>query len=287
MNILSYLNKIEYDNFSKPSAVLALNKPVGITSHDLVDEVRKRLKTRAVGHAGALDPFASGLLIVLVGRATKLSNEIMCWEKTYRCKIGFGISTTTQDTEGELTSVRKINKIDKEKIVRVLMKFEGDYEQYVPVYSSIKYKGNRLRELARSCEHFVISSEKGKKYVEFIFKSGLTKGRSKFIKTGTESIKLEIPKRTVNISKIKLLKIGRIEVKDIPFPPRIKSQIQTIDNFDYCEVELSTSKGTYVRQLAEDIGEKYGKLPAFLFQLERTRIGKITLKNIITLEDLY
>lgn len=127
---------------------LLIHKPSGPTSHDIVDEVRRILKTRKVGHAGTLDPFASGLLIIGVGRATKGLSKIQGLQKTYTGEIALGFRSTTDDPEGIITeSGLPIPK--KEDVESVFKKFVGEIEQVPPIYSAKKIGGKKLYEIAR------------------------------------------------------------------------------------------------------------------------------------------
>jgi tRNA pseudouridine55 synthase len=131
--------------------VLAIDKPAGMTSHDVVDRVRKSLRTRKVGHAGTLDPDATGVLIVGVGRATRLLSYAQESPKRYRAVARFGTSTTTQDASGEIVEQRvaDVHRVDVE---RELKAFTGDIEQIPPMVSAIKVGGERLYEKARRGE---------------------------------------------------------------------------------------------------------------------------------------
>ncbi len=97
------VNNLKRDEFGRPSGIVAVNKPAGVTSHDLVDKLRKQLGTKKVGHAGALDVFADGVMIYLIGKSTKLSDKLMHLDKEYVTTIILGIATDTQDTEGKVT----------------------------------------------------------------------------------------------------------------------------------------------------------------------------------------
>lgn len=128
---------------------LLINKPAGITSHDVVDRVRKVTGERTVGHAGTLDPFATGLLIIGVGRdATKHLNAFLGMDKTYRATILIGKDSTTLDPEGEITDA-PIGVIIPEAIDTALNGLTGDLQQIPPMHSAIKIGGKKLYELAR------------------------------------------------------------------------------------------------------------------------------------------
>jgi len=259
------LNKIKIDEFKRVSAILGISKPSGITSHDVVDQVRRKLKTRKVGHAGALDPFATGVLVVLVGRYTKRSDQFLNEDKEYKCKILFGISTDTQDPEGEVIDSSSVNIVPDN--LKKLEKFREGYLQRVPVFSSVKVQGYKLRELARKAESFEIGKND---FVTFKMKGG-------------KSIKLELPKRKVVFSKFEMDDPEKISLRDLP--EDLAKKISKVDNFFIMNLVVGCSKGTYIRQLAEDIGHEVG-LPAMLLELERTRVGTISLDQCISIDDL-
>lgn len=129
--------------------ILIIDKPAGITSHDVVAKVRRALKTKRVGHTGTLDPLATGVLVVCVEKATKLVNYLTCDEKTYEVEMKFGIKTDTGDITGKIIDEYTNYDIDMNKIKRTLDKFIGKQEQIPPMYSAIKVNGKKLYELAR------------------------------------------------------------------------------------------------------------------------------------------
>ena len=131
--------------------VLAVDKPAGMTSHDVVDSIRKTLRTRKVGHAGTLDPDATGVLILGVGRATRLLSYAQEAPKRYRAVASFGTSTTTQDASGEVIEERAAD-IDRSDVEREAKAFVGDIEQVPPMVSAVKIGGERLFEKARRGE---------------------------------------------------------------------------------------------------------------------------------------
>lgn len=128
---------------------LFIDKPSGITSHDVVDEIRKKFGIKKVGHSGTLDPFASGLLIVGVGKATRLLDYIKGLDKTYEVEMKLGVMTDTFDFTGNLVEERESSHITEEMIRDAIESFTGEYMQVPPAYSAKKYKGERLYRLAR------------------------------------------------------------------------------------------------------------------------------------------
>jgi len=214
------------NNRNEFEGVLLVDKPEGITSHDVVDRVRHKLKMKRVGHAGTLDPNATGLLIILVGKGTKLSQYLMGLDKTYEGVITLGIETTTQDAEGEVVSERPLPENLSEELLKGELKaFEGDQYQVPPMFSAKKKDGVPLYKLAR----------KGKM--------------------------VEREPRFIRISSFTL---DRWSAPDIEFT-------------------LSCSKGTYVRTVAHDLGEKLG-CGGYLKELRRTDIERFKIEDSIELE---
>ena len=156
--------------------VILINKPKGITSRDVVNEVCKILKTKKVGHTGTLDPIASGVLVVCVGKATKLVDIITSANKEYVATVKLGLLTDTLDLDGEVLKKEKVT-IRKEELINVLNSFLGKYEQEVPIYSAVKVNGKKLYEYAR------------------------------------EGKKVNLPKRMVEIKKIELINLTNEEYK--------------------------------------------------------------------------
>lgn len=257
MKIENYeVNKIYQDEFGRISGVFAADKPVGKTSHDMVYEYRKKFNTKKVGHAGALDPFASGLLIILVGKATKLSDKFLNMDKEYIADIAFGITTETLDPEGTIKISNEQVELDQELIKKSLQSFQPEYEQYVPIYSSVKVNGQKLRELARKNDSYEIYDDK-----------------VKFIKEGNITKEIELPKKVVKIYEIELVK----NTEDLELADSFKKQMAdlSIQQLNTITVRVKCSKGTYIRKLAEDIGDKLNT-PAMLVGLRRTQIGEIS-----------
>jgi tRNA pseudouridine55 synthase len=132
------------------SGLLNINKPQGITSHDVVARVRKLAGQRKVGHAGTLDPMATGVLLVFLGQATRLIEYVMGSRKQYRATICFGTSTDTLDAEGEIIATTDATHLTETQLRQLLPKFVGDIEQIPPIYSAIKKDGRPLYKLARA-----------------------------------------------------------------------------------------------------------------------------------------
>ena len=129
--------------------VLIIDKPSGITSHDVVAKVRKALKTKKVGHTGTLDPLATGVLVVCVEKATKLVNYLTCDEKIYEVEMKLGIKTDTGDITGNIIDEDTNYKVTIKEVNEVIKSFVGKQKQIPPMYSAIKVNGQKLYELAR------------------------------------------------------------------------------------------------------------------------------------------
>lgn len=133
------------------SGLLRLDKPIGMTSHDVVDRVRRRLGLRGVGHLGTLDPGASGLLVLALGAATRCATIWQGGEKTYEATVRFGIETDTQDLEGRVLAERPV-AFDEARLREASLAFVGDLQQVPPMVSALKHRGERLYEIARRGE---------------------------------------------------------------------------------------------------------------------------------------
>jgi tRNA pseudouridine55 synthase len=133
-----------------PDGILNLDKPLGPSSHDIVAQVRDLTDVRRVGHAGTLDPLATGVLVVCVGRsATRVSEYLMNGRKTYRAQIRLGITTETYDGEGRILTKTPTDDITRDQVEEALIGFQGTIEQVPPMYSALKHKGKPLYRLAR------------------------------------------------------------------------------------------------------------------------------------------
>jgi tRNA pseudouridine55 synthase len=205
---------------SPPSieGILLIDKPQGITSHDVVDRVRRTIKLKKVGHAGTLDPMATGLLLILVGKATKLSQYLMGLDKTYEGTILLGQSTDSHDAEGIITEDTPVPPLSEEEVSDFIKSYLGDQYQIPPMFSAKKIDGKPLYKLARK---------------------GMT---------------VEREPRFIRVNSFQML---RWESPEIDFT-------------------ISCSKGTYVRTLANDLGQKIG-CGAHLIKLSRTAIEKFHL----------
>ncbi len=131
------------------NGVLLLDKRIGISSNAALQEVKKLFHARKAGHTGSLDPLASGLLLVCMGEATKISSFWLNTDKRYRVKVKLGLSTTTGDAEGEIVERKPIHDFNENEILAALETFNGEISQVPPMYSALKHNGTRLYELAR------------------------------------------------------------------------------------------------------------------------------------------
>jgi len=132
--------------------VLVIDKPSGMTSHDVVDEIRKRFSVKRVGHAGTLDPDATGILVIALGKTTKLLPFATASDKSYTADARFGITTTTQDASGEVLDRNDPSTLTEEDVARALGSLRGDIEQIPPMVSAVRIGGERLYRKARRGE---------------------------------------------------------------------------------------------------------------------------------------
>ena len=130
--------------YQGPSGVLVVDKAPGMTSHDVVAIARRALDTKKIGHCGTLDPMATGLLMLVVGRATKIQDLLMSEDKCYRGQMMLGVSTSSQDREGTVTQERAVPDLTQEQIIEAFDRYVGDFEQLPPMVSAIKVQGLSL-----------------------------------------------------------------------------------------------------------------------------------------------
>jgi tRNA pseudouridine55 synthase len=200
--------------------ILLVDKPTGMTSHDVVARLRHRLKIRQIGHAGTLDPLATGLLVILVGRATKVSQYLTSLDKEYEGVFELGKTTDSHDADGEVTETKPVPELDAEGLRAVMQTFVGDQFQTPPMFSAKKIKGVPLYKHAR------------------------------------KGIEVEREPRFIHVDCFDLL----------DYTPPLAS------------FRLRSSKGTYVRTIAHDLGRKLG-CGATLNVLRRTGSGKHRLAD--------
>ena len=206
--------------------ILPIYKERGMTSHDVVFKARKILKMKKIGHSGTLDPEVDGVLLLLLGGATKVSDYAMDLGKSYRAEVCLGIKTTTEDLTGEILEERTVEGIDISEIKDILKTMVGEIEQTPPIYSAVKVKGRKLYEYARRGQFDVeIPSRKVNIYnIEFIdnseyYKDGkfyftidINCGKGTYVRTIATSIgeKLNIPS---TMSKLTRTSSGKITIE--------------------------------------------------------------------------
>ena len=207
--------------------VINIHKEKGYTSHDVVAKLRGIVGQKKIGHTGTLDPDATGVLPVCLGKATKLCDMLTDKNKTYETVMLLGKVTDTQDISGTVLNESPTDMLDEDTVKTVIHSFVGDYMQVPPMYSALKVNGKKLYELAR------------------------------------EGVEVERKARPVTILDI--------EIKEINLP-RVR-------------MEVSCSKGTYIRTLCHDIGEKLG-CGACMEELIRTRVSRFKLEDSLTLSQV-
>jgi tRNA pseudouridine55 synthase len=131
------------------SGLFVVNKPEGVTSFWVVGQLKRLLKVKKAGHCGTLDPLATGILLILVGKSTRHQSFFMDLPKTYRAVFQLGVKTDTGDTTGKIIEQKVVGAISKDDVEKVISKFKGEINQVPPMYSALKYGGKKLYELAR------------------------------------------------------------------------------------------------------------------------------------------
>lgn len=256
---------------SGKSLVVAVNKPANMTSHDVVNRVRKVFGERRVGHAGTLDPMASGVLPIMVGPATRLNKYLSNHDKSYVADIVFGVSTATDDREGEPIHVGSWPACitDQSFAEDVLRSFVGRLRQIPPIYSAIKVDGRRAYDAARSGNVVDIQPREIDVYSAALVQTGWSDaGYTRHIGEGTEP---DLKERRDP------------DAKDNP--EDLVASISDEDPLPFWRVRFDVSKGTYIRALARDIGLHIG-VPAHLGALVRECAGEITLEDCVSLDAL-
>jgi tRNA pseudouridine 55 synthase len=211
----------------QPDGILLIDKPYGCSSFDVIRRLKYHFGIKKIGHAGTLDPLATGLIIIVLGKATKLSQHLMCGVKEYTGMVELGVKTSTYDKEGEIIETHPVEGIDKEIIEKNMRTFLGDQYQQPPMFSAKKRDGVPLYKLAR-------------------------KGHD--------------VEREPNFITIFKFDVVDYEAPNVHFHVRC-------------------SKGTYIRSLAYDLGEKLG-CGGHLAGLRRIKSGSFSIENAVPLEDL-
>lgn len=237
-----------------PEGILLVNKPIGPTSFDIIKENRKRFGIRSIGHTGTLDPFATGLLILLLGRYTRLTNFMVDQKKTYKAEILLGKSTDTDDCFGNTIQEKNVSYIEKEKILNTLKSFQGIQLQIPPIYSAISIKGERSYEKARRGEIVNHSPRFVEVFNLTIFSinySGstiticaeLTVSKGTYIRSIARDIgkKLNIPS---HLSKLNRIQIGDYHLKDVD--GQLQTNINSIKGIEL--LSISEKNAFYLKQ---------------------------------------
>jgi tRNA pseudouridine55 synthase len=210
-----------FSRMGDSNQILNIRKPVGWTSYDVIRYLKRMSAHKIkIGHAGTLDPFAEGVLVVCTGKATKEIQHFVNAEKEYKAIIRLGIETDSLDISGKIVKTLKVTELDQEKILAILTAMTGEIIQQVPAFSALKHRGKKLYELAR------------------------------------QNVEVLLPKRKVFIYRLRLNSFEK----------------------DRLHLEITCSKGTYIRSLARDIGEALGTTGC-LQTLIRTRVGDHKLEN--------
>jgi tRNA pseudouridine55 synthase len=211
--------------FSTLDGAILIDKPAGPTSHDVVDAIRRRFGIKKVGHCGTLDPNATGLLIIVLGRGTKLSEKLMGDDKVYEGTIQFGTTTDSYDVDGEILETKPVPQLTLEQLNELASQFIGDQMQIPPMVSAIKKNGVPLYKLAR------------------------------------KGVEVEREPRLVHIYNFRFANYS-----------------------EPCgEFKLACTKGTYVRSIAHDLGQKIG-CGAHLATLRRSASGKFDAADATPLD---
>lgn len=229
------------------SGLLIVDKPQGVTSHDIVAAVRGALHMKRVGHAGTLDPMATGVLVVGFGNATRLLNVIVEHDKTYEATIRLGQRTTTDDADGEIVSTRPAPAMSREALQAVVdVRFTGTIEQVPNAYSAIKINGQRAYDLARDGQEVRLKARP-----VTIHEFAVLDARPVLVASGEDRSSDALEGRT---------------------PEGGESRDGSVPALDV-DVRVACSAGTYIRALARDLGEALG-VGGHLTRLRRTRVGR-------------
>lgn len=213
------------------NGLVVIDKDKGYTSRDVVNIVSGVLGTKKVGHTGTLDPLATGVMVVGVGKGLKVSELITGYDKVYEARVIIGYETETLDMEGNIVKWGRFD-YTKGDIERVIREFPREYEQVVPIYSAVKVNGKRLYKSARRGDV------------------------------------VDLPKRMVSIYEMDLI-----------------SDVEVFENHTEFDIRCKVSKGTYIRSLVRDIGEKLGSYGT-LMDLRRSRQGNFGLDGAYSIDDI-
>ncbi len=271
------------------NGALIIDKPEGFTSHDVVAKLRGILKTKKIGHTGTLDPFATGVLVILVGKATRLARFLDKDEKSYEAVLRFGYETDTGDRTGKAKGKIEKVKVTRKELERVLPEFLGEIEQIPPMYSAKKVKGKKLYELAR--KGIEIERKPLKVRIsEIDLAGGIPQGHEDAkdepqAETRPRGSVQSVPKEPVAGSKPPASVGGSgLESENHPYA-KASPILEKERRQSEFRIRISCSAGTYIRVLAEDIGRKLGAA-CHLGELRRTKAGRFDISRAISLEDL-
>ena len=234
-------------NTGATSGILLVDKPQGITSHGVVSRTRKLAGTRKVGHAGTLDPMATGLLVLGLNSSTRLLTYLVGLDKEYFATIRLGASTTTDDAEGETATSTDASAISDEQIEAGIVPLRGEIEQVPSSVSAIKVDGKRAYTLARAGEDVVLAE------------------------------------RPVTISAFEVVRVRRVSTSSTTETVSTGSTTETTEFVDI-DVRVECSTGTYIRALARDLGAALG-VGGHLTVLRRTRIGPFSVVDATDLDE--
>lgn len=214
--------------------IILINKEKGLTSRDVVNQISKKLQTKKVGHAGTLDPIATGLLVIGVGNGTKILDLLTLDQKEYIATVSIGIQTDTYDITGNILKKQENYQLDKKKLENILNSFLGSYEQEVPKYSAVKINGKKLYEYARKQEEIELPKRLVTIYQiellnyndsEFTFKTLVSKGTYIRSLINDIGLKLNIP---MTMKELKRTKSGKFLLEN--------SNLVT-DNYNYITID--------------------------------------------------
>lgn len=238
------------------------DKPLHATSHDVVAAARRQFRTRRVGHAGTLDPLAAGVLVLLVGDATKLSPFLTASDKRYLAWVSFGAATPTLDAEGPVVEEADAGRLDADAVRAALPPFLALAEQVPPAYSAVKRGGVKGYEAARRGEELALPARPaGYRSVRLL---------------GFAATRDELPRRFAPGEDGAWRPDP--EGRPLPLPPSLGHHPTAL-------LDVAVRAGTYVRAFARDLGAALG-LPAHLSGLVRTRAGRAGLEHARPLEEL-
>lgn len=203
-----------------PDQLILVDKPIGITSFDVIRRLRKRLGNIKMGHAGTLDPLASGLMIIALGKETKKLSELLGLPKTYSAEIQFGIKTETGDSEGKIIEEKIVPTLSIDRIEKALQSLQGEHEFSVPLYSAIKRNGKPLYEYAREGisielpkKKMLVIDSKCTNYVGSVATVWFNVGSGTYIRTLAEELAINLG-TVAHLKSLRRLSIGDFNLTD-------------------------------------------------------------------------